>query len=359
VSWVSELARPEIRTLVAPDVPASVPGMVRLHANELPWRTLSDRSEAGLNHYPEPDARELSAALAAHYGVPASMLLPGRGSDEVIDLLVRAYCRAGEDAVLICPPTFVTYQAAAQVQGAAVQAIPLQRYQPPRPDFELDADAIRACCLQSAAPRVKLVFVCSPNNPTGNRLDSARILSLVRSLEGRALVVVDEAYVEFSAEPSLSAQLAAHPGLVVLRTLSKAHGLAGLRCGALLAQPEVIELLRKVNPPYTTPQLTIEAVQRALQPDALAQMQRHVRTLLSERARMAQALGSSQRVRRVWPSDTNFLLVEFDDAGAALARAHAAGFLLRDLRGVAGLGQAVRVSLGTPEQNDRLVASLA
>ena len=356
MNWVLELARPEIRALRAYEHARWEPGLVRLHANELPWRGSCDRSEAGLNRYPEPHPHELTAALAVHYGLPPAMLLPGRGSDEAIDLLVRSYCRAGEDAVVICPPTFGMYSVSARIQGASVLEVPLRH----SAGFALDAEAIRALCLEGRTPRVKLVFVCSPNNPTGNRIDRTAILELVRALEGRALVVVDEAYVEFSAEQSLSGCVNEYYGLVVLRTLSKALGLAGARCGTTVAHPELIALLRKVIPPYAVAQPSIEAVLRALQPEARSEMGRHVRTVLSERARMAAALQALPSVQRVWPSDTNFLLVEFADAGAALARAHAAGFLLRDMRGAGGvLAEALRISIGTPEQNERLLASLS
>ncbi|MGH8257454.1 MAG: aminotransferase class I/II-fold pyridoxal phosphate-dependent enzyme, partial [Steroidobacteraceae bacterium] len=208
------------------------------------------------------------------------------------------------------------------------------------------------------AGSVKLVFVCSPNNPTGNRLDSAAIIALTHALHGRALVVVDEAYVEFAREPSLVAQVAATPGLVVLRTLSKAHGLAGARCGSVIAHAEVIGLLRKVIQPYAIAQLSIEAVFRALQADALTQTRARVSALIAERTRVGAALQQLPEVRRVWDSDANFLLVQFADAGAALARAHGAGLLLRDLRAARALGEAVRISIGSPEQNDRLLACL-
>jgi histidinol-phosphate aminotransferase len=203
-----------------------------------------------------------------------------------------------------------------------------------------------------------VVFLCSPNNPTGNRLDSEAILGLARALEGRALVVVDEAYVEFADGPSLTAAISDHPGMVVLRTLSKAHGLAGARCGALLGHAAVVALLRKVIQPYALTQLTIEAVFRALEPAALEQSRERAATLRAERARVAAALAGSHGVLKVWPSDANFLLVEFEDAAAALQRTHAAGLLVRDMRAAAGLTRALRISIGNSEQNDRLLSSL-
>jgi len=350
MSWLTDIARPEIRALKAYEHALWEPGLVRLHANELPWRATGDSSIAGLNRYPEPHPQQLTAALAGFYGVAPGMLLAGRGSDELIDLLIRSYCRAGQDKVIICPPTFGMYGVAARIQGAQVLEVPLQA----GAGWSLDAQALRARC----DANVRLIFLCSPNNPTGNRLDRDAMLALARELEGRALLVVDEAYVEFSATPALTAEVAALPGLVLLRTLSKAHGLAGARCGALLAHADVVALLRKVIQPYAVTQLTIEAVFRSLEPDAIAQSRAQVAQIVAERGRVARALAATAGVRKVWPSDANFLLVEFDDAAAALQRAHAAGLLVRDLRGAPGLARALRISIGSPEQNDRLLASL-
>jgi histidinol-phosphate aminotransferase len=351
MSWLTEIARPEIRALRAYEHAIWEPGLLRLHANELPWRPQGDVSEAGLNRYPEPHPLALEAALAGLYDVEPSMLLAARGSDEAIDLLIRSYCRAGHDAILVCPPTFGMYAVAARVQGAAVIEVPLQR----DAGYACDFAALKAQC----AANVKLVFLCSPNNPTGNRFERASLLALARALQGRALLVLDEAYVEFADDDSLAAELGALPGLVVLRTLSKAYGLAGARCGALLAHADVVALLRKVIQPYALTQLTIEAVFRALAPAALAAARARAVAIRAERTRVAGLLRELRGVRRVWPSEANFLLVEFDDALAAQRRAHDAGVLVRELRGCLGLQQALRVSIGAAADNDRLLASLA
>jgi histidinol-phosphate aminotransferase len=350
MNWVTAIARPDIRALRAYEHASWEPGLIRLHANELPWRAQHDTSAAGLNRYPEPHPHALTAALARFYGVPADMLLACRGSDEAIDLLIRSYCSAGQDAVTICPPTFGMYGVAARVQGAAVIEVPLLR----DADFDFDLDAL----LARRDSHVKLVFLCSPNNPTGNRLDSASILGLARALDGRALVVVDEAYVEFADAPSLIPHIPSLPGLVVLRTLSKAHGLAGARCGVLIAHPDIVVLLRKVIQPYAVTQLTIEAVFKALEPAALERDGLHVATIKHERARVAAALEILSGTLKVWPSQANFLLVDFKDPALTWQRAHAAGFLLRDMRTSLGLSQALRISLGTPKQNDELLESL-
>ena len=350
MSWLTELARPEIRTLSPYQHAGWEPGLVRLHANELPWRAPLDDSQAGLNRYPEPHPHQLAERLAQLYGVSARSVLVGRGSDEAIDLLTRSFCRAGEDAVLITPPTFGMYAVAARIQGARVIEVPLRREQ----NFALDGMALRA----ALSANVKLVYLCSPNNPTGNLLDRAELLGLARDLAGRALLVVDEAYIEFSGADSLTSELSAHPALVVLRTLSKAYGLAGARCGAVLAHPEIIELLRKVIPPYALTQLSIEAVLRTLQPMHLPLAAQRVAELIAERERLLQGLSAKREVRRVWPSHANFLMVDFADAGAALERVHAAGLLVRDLRASAALGSALRISVGTAEHHHRLLANL-
>jgi histidinol-phosphate aminotransferase len=351
VSWLTDIARPEIRALKAYEHASWEPGLVRLHANELPWRAAGDASEAGLNCYPEPHPQQLMNQLADYYAVPRGSVLAGRGSDEAIDLLIRSYCRAGQDSILITPPTFGMYGVAARIQGAAVLEVPLRREQ----SFELDFNALRA----ALSPGVRLVFLCSPNNPTGNLLSRNALLTLAHELEGRALLVVDEAYIEFADHPSLVSDVASCPALAILRTLSKAHGLAGARCGALIAQPEVIQLLQKVIQPYAVTQLTIEAVQRSLSPVSLQLTNERLALIKSERARLQLQLSSLPGVVQVWPSAANFLLVEWRDAGKAMRAAHAAGLLVRDFSRVHGLEDALRISIGTSEQNARLLASLA
>ena len=347
MSWVHELARPDIVALRPYEHAAWEPSLERLHANELPWRPADDDSRAGLNRYPEPQPRALIERLADLYSVAPAAILAGRGSDEAIDLLTRAFCRAGRDAVLVCPPTFGMYSVCARIQGAEVVQAPLLA----QAGFALDEQAV----LERCTAEVKLIFLCSPNNPTGNLLDEAAIERIARRLAGRALVIIDEAYIEFAGRPSSTRLVAELPNLAVLRTLSKAYGLAGARCGALIADPEIIALLRKIIPPYAIPQLTLEAVLHRLTPGALAHERARLEMLLGERARLLSALPRLARVRRVWPTAANFILVELEDAGAALLRGREAQLLLRDARGYPGLGQTLRITVGTPEQNGRLL----
>lgn len=347
---ILRLARPEIVAL-APYQPARWdPTLVRLHANENPWRRAADTTRAGLNRYPEPQSSALAARLADLYGVAADQVLVGRGSDEGIDLLVRAFCRAGQDRILICPPTFGMYRFAADLQGAGVVQVPLRA----EAGFSLDPDAVLAACDET----VKLVFLCSPNNPTGNLMRAADVQRLLAELTERALVVVDEAYVEFASSPSLVPWLARHPNLAILRTLSKAHALAGARCGTVLASPELVGLLRRMLPPYALTSTTLEAVLDALTPEALAVTAGQLEDLRRERARVAARLERTPGIRRVWCSDANFLMARCEDAGRMLAAGIAGGLLVRDLGGYAGLTGCLRMTIGTPEQNDRLLSAL-
>jgi histidinol-phosphate aminotransferase len=348
MSSVLSLARPDILQLQPYQHATWDPSLERMHANEMPWRASGDNSEAGLNRYPEPQPKALVERMALLYGVPASRILVGRGSDEAIDLLVRAFCRAGQDSVVICPPTFGFYKVAAKIQGAQVVEVPLLR-----DGFALDVPAVLA-----AGRSARIVFLCSPNNPTGNLLDEAAMLHICRELSGSALVCVDEAYIEFAGRPSLADRLGEFPTLVLLRTLSKAYALAGARLGTLLAGEEIVGLLRRIIPPYAIPSSTVEEVLQLTQAPQRASSAARIRTLLEERARMQERLAGTSAVARVFPSDANFLLVEFRDAGRALDAGKAAGLLVRDFSAAPGLANCLRISVGTPAQNERLLAAL-
>jgi histidinol-phosphate aminotransferase len=345
------LARPEILALEPYAHAAWDPDLERLHANENPWRCTGDNSLAGLNRYPEPYPRTLEARLAALYAVAPTQLIAARGSDEGIDLLVRAFCSAGREAVLICPPTFGMYQVAARVQGAQVIEVPLVR----AAGFALDEAGLERAL---AAP-IKLAFLCSPGNPTGTTLERAAVLRLARALEGRALVVVDEAYGEFAAGPGCIEALAHQPNLVVLRSLSKAWALAGARCGVVIADPSITALLRRITPPYAMPAPSVEAVLAALAPAPLARARARIAAIVAERTRLARALATLPAIAYFHAREANFLLVACHDAGRVLAAAARAGFLLRDLSGSALTAACVRITVGTPEQDDRLLAGLA
>jgi histidinol-phosphate aminotransferase len=347
---ILSLARPEIRTLKPYAHAAWMPSLTRLHANEVPWRPPGDCTRAGLNRYPEPQPRALVERLAGLYAVPAACVLATHGSDEAIDLLCRIYLRAGMDGILQCTPTFGMYQTAARIQGAKVLEIPLDRAR----GWRLDAQQL----LAAWEPSIKLVYLCSPNNPTANLLEPEALESVCNALEGKAIVVLDEAYIEWSRSASLTPWLGRYKTLAILRTLSKAHALAGARIGALLADPELIQLARRVVPPYSLSQPTVEAALTALQPAEISASKLKMEALLTEREYLRQGLKKSRWVETVWPSDTNFLLIDCNDAERFMRDSMAGGSLVRDLRANPALPRSLRVSVGTRAQNDALLGSL-
>jgi histidinol-phosphate aminotransferase len=344
-----KLVRPDILALTAYSSARKEAkgGRVWLDANENP--ETPSAAKPLLNRYPEPQPANLVAQLASLYGVAANQVLVTRGSDEGIDLLLRTFCRAGQDAILFTPPTYGMYVVAAGIQGAHTVTVPLICEK----NFALDAAAV----LKAVTPEVKLVFLCSPNNPTGGLLDRAAVRSLVRDLAGRAVVVVDEAYVDFSGQPSLAAEIPANPNLVVLRTLSKAFGLAGARVGTTIADPAIIAVLQKVIAPYPVPTPVLQAALAALSPAGLEASRTSVATILAERARLVAALPKLPAVRRVWPSDTNYLLVEVTDSAKAMTAGRAAGVIWRDRS--KDVPNSIRITVGTAEENNATLEVLS
>jgi len=359
IEQVLALVRPEILAL-APYSSArkeSKGGRVWLDANEnpktpaatLPSEALAKEGRLNLNRYPEPQPVDLIATLAALYRVAPAQCLVTRGSDEGIDLLLRTFCRAGQDAILITPPTYGMYVVAAGIQNARVVTVPLIRER----NFALDADAL----LRAVGPEVKLVFLCSPNNPTGGLLDRAAVMKVVSTLATRAIVAVDEAYVDFSGQPSLAAEITSHPNLVILRTLSKAYGLAGARVGTTIADPAVIAILQKVIAPYPVPAPVLKAALAALTPDGLAAARDSVLQLTAERARLLTALPQLPAVKRVWPSDANFILIEVADSAKTMTAGRAAGIVWRDRS--KDVPHTIRLTVGTADENNQTLEVLS
>jgi len=344
------LARPEIVTLKPYSHAAWLPSLTRLHANEAPWRPTGDHSIAGLNRYPEPQPAALIKRLGLLYGTSATQVLATRGADEAIDLLSRIYLRAGIDSILQCTPTFGMYEVAARIQGAQVISIPLSREQ----GWNLDPELL----LAAWHPQVKLVYLCSPNNPTANLLDPKALEHICGALDGKAIVVIDEAYVEWSGSVSLTRWLHRFQTLAILRTLSKAHALAGARLGALLAAPEMIQLAKRVIPPYALAQPTVESALQALEPEELVASEARRAALLAEREYLRAGLARSPLVDKVWPSDANFLLIDSHDAERFMNNSLAGGTIVRDLRGNSALPRSLRISVGSRAENDALLHSV-
>ena len=345
-SLAMRLARPEVLALPPFDIgvraTADLTDVISLDANENPFPPLgSSALEAGINRYPEPQPARLCRVMASLYGVTPDQLVVTRGADDAIDLLVRAFCRAGEDSVLVATPTFSAYAHFAQLQGARVAQARLTR------EFDFDTAAVLAAA--QAAEGLKLAFICSPNNPTGNPVPAEQVLAIAGALP-EAIVVVDEAYIEFSELPSLADEAAKRTNLVVLRTLSKAYGLAGARIGAAVANAELIGVLRRALPPYPLPTLSIEAALAALAPARRAVHQDRIECIKAERARVAEGLAGSPLVDKVRSGGGNFVFLEAKDAPALARRLDQLGIRVRFRENAAPGG--VRLTIGTPEEND-------
>ncbi len=339
------LVRPEIAQLSPPVLKPTPRDWTRLHANENPY-PFSPR----LNCYPEPYPLALEAVLAQLYGTKPECVLATRGSDEGIDLLVRAFCAAERDAVMTFSPTFGMYEISARIQGARVIDVPTSKSS----GFAVDSERIAAAW----QPGTKLIFLCSPNNPTGNSVPRDVVTRALEEHAQDALVVLDEAYIEFSAAPSFALSLDRYPNLVVLRTLSKAHGLAGARCGAVLASADIMQWVRRIRPPYALPAPTDEEAQTLLLAERQAHFRSAIARILAERERMRVALARVPGVTQVWPSDANFLLVETETPSDFVERATRARILVRDFHETRGLEGCLRISMGTEEQNTQLLAAL-
>ncbi len=350
MSSVLDLARPELRA-IEPYVPGAYePGCIRLNANESPWRAPGDTTERGLNVYPPPRPTVLQEKLAVYYGIEQRQILVTRGSSEAIDVLIRGFCAAGRDKILVCPPTFDMYRLYAGIQNARLVRVPLDAAR----DFALDVGGV----LAALDPAVKIVFICSPNNPTGQSMARADVERICRETAGRALVVIDEAYHEFATHGDFLDLRARYEHVVLLRTLSKFVSLAGVRCGLVVAAPELVEFLQVVLPPYTFPTPSIELVAQALSQDSLRVSEERVQVLKRERDRLSAALREVPQVVQVYPSDANFVLVKVRDGLAFREAARRANILVRTFEDPL-LANCVRITVGQPADNDLLLKAVS
>jgi len=350
MSSVLDLARPDLRALRPYEPGAWEPGLTRLNANESPWRLASDPTERGLNVYPPPRPFELRQTLANYYGVAPDRLLVTRGSSEAIDVLIRGFCRAGQDAILTTPPTFDMYRVYATIQAAEIQTVPLIASEA----FAFDVDAV----LERLDAATRIVFVCTPNNPTGTVAGRENLERLAANLGGRALLVIDAAYQDYADDQGLDALLGKYENLVVLRTLSKFVALAGARCGCLIAVPEVVRFLENVLPPYTFPTPSIEIVSAAFEPESLEVARQRLAEVLSERERLSRRLATLDDVLEVYPSQANFVLIRVRDRDRFIATARRGGVLVRGFSGDPLLADCVRITIGRHQDNRQLLEAL-
>lgn len=336
------LIRPELRDIKPYTVSSRLKG-TWLNANESPW-------ESNLNRYPSKVPSRLMTQLAEIYQVRASQLLLTRGSDEGIDILVRLFCRPYQDAIMIFPPTFSMYQQSARLQAATCIEVPLCIEN----NYQLDFAKIT----KSLTPETKIISVCSPNNPTGNLIPVDDMMKLLNMVNEKAIVMIDEAYIEFAEQRSMTQVINQWPNLVVLRTLSKAYGLAGLRCGVVIAQAPLIEKLRLMLPPYPFSNLTLETLLQATSAKSRQRMLDNIHYLNEQKRIMAQALGKFDFVKKIYTSDANFLLIQVNNTQFILKYFEENGIYVRDLSSEKGLRDCFRLTIGLAEQNQQVLAVL-
>ena len=311
---------------------------VFLDANENP-------NPSAYNRYPDPHQRKLKEMLAKIKGVSPESIFLGNGSDEAIDLVIRLFCTPAYHSIIIPSPTYGMYSVSAAVNEAPVKVIPMTK------DFDIDVSAI----LKLADDKTRVLFLCSPNNPTGNLLSARAVEQVLAEFKG--IVVVDEAYIDFSDSKSLATRIVEHPNLIVLQTLSKAWGLAGLRLGMAIAHPEIIAMLNKIKPPYNISSNTQEVALSRLADKAA--MRRAVSDVLRERGRVALALSRMPQVQHVYPSDANFLLVKIKSAAASYEKLVRQHIVVRDRSRVLLCDDCLRITIGTQTENDRLLSAIS
>lgn len=318
------------------------PATIWLNANEAASSSAVD-PEGANRRYPDPQPAELVEALAQTYAVSPDRVVVGRGSDEAIDLLVRTLCRPGSaDAIVQTSPTFGMYAVSARLQGVPVLDVPQRDL---GELWEVDVAAVEDAARGAGA---RLVFLASPGNPTGAVVPLDQVADLAHALVDTAIIVIDEAYQEFAAPPSATTLLPEHANLVVLRTLSKAHGLAGVRVGVALSHPDLATVLRRVQAPYPVPAPVAELAVSALSPSTRRSVSARVAQTRAGRERLAELLAADPRVGTVCGSEANFLLVRSPDVDALLTVLRGSGIVVRDMRHL--LDDALRVTVGSPEE---------
>ncbi len=340
---ISQLVRPNIRTLEPyHSARETIQEGILLDANENPFPQLWGGIQ--LNRYPDPNQIELRQVLAEYLHVGPENVIAGVGSDEVLDWVFKVFCQPGQDQVSVAEPTYGMYRVLAQIFGVKIFEVCLDE------SFDFSADLL----LEQLSPEVKVIFLCSPNNPTGNLLDRDQVLQLCRSWQG--IVVVDEAYIEFSESPSLVSELAGHPNLIVVRTLSKAFGRAGVRLGYAVAGAEIISLFLKVKAPYNLGVLAIKSGLEVLReaPSKRVEMQQ----IRAEKIRVAASLARLSDIERVYPSEANFLLFRCPQSQEVCRQLLGKGIVLRDRSSLPGLEDCIRVTIGTMTENNRFLNEL-
>ena len=311
--------------------------MVFLDANENPF-------DSSLNRYPDPQQTALKAIISKQKEVASDQILLGNGSDEVLDLIFRAFCEPNQDSILTLPPTYGMYEVLANLNAIENIQVPLNS------DFQIEVDSI----LEHIKPTTKLLFICSPNNPSGNTVDRTAVERLLKDFKG--LVVIDEAYIDFTEESSWIQWLNVYPNLIVTQTLSKAYGLAGIRLGICYASKEIIAVLNKIKPPYNINTLTQEAALKALHNKEVVSDQ--IASIINERNRLNKALETYPFIKKLYPSEANFILIKVDDANKRYDELIKNGIVVRNRSSQSHCENCLRITVGTPSENTQLFTLL-
>ncbi|ANR76791.1 histidinol-phosphate transaminase [Kosakonia sacchari] len=346
---IEELARKNVRELTPYQSARRLGGKgdVWLNANEFPTAVPFELTQQTLNRYPECQPKAVIESYAQYAGVKPEQVLVSRGADEGIELLIRAFCEPGKDAVLFCPPTYGMYSVSAETLGVEYRTVPALS------DWQLDLQGIA-----DKLDGVKVIYVCSPNNPTGQIINPQDFRVLLEMTRGKAIVVADEAYIEFCPQATLAGWISEYPNLVVLRTLSKAFALAGLRCGFTLANEDVIALLLKVIAPYPLSTPVADIAAQALSTQGIVAMRERVAQILVERQYLVTALRDIPCVEQVFDSETNYILVRLTASSAVFKSLWDQGIILRDQNKQPSLSGCLRITIGTRAESQRVIDAL-
>lgn len=345
---ISQLSRKNVQALTPYQSARRLGGSgdVWLNANEYALSPNFDLINRTFNRYPEPQPQAVIEGYAAYAGVAPENVLVSRGGDESIELIIRAFCEQN-DSVLYCPPTYGMYGVSAETCGIALKTVPLTA------DFQLNLPEI-----EKNLDGVKVIFVCSPNNPTGTLVNRADLLELLAMTAGKAIVVMDEAYIDFCPQATMVAELKNYPHLAIIRTLSKAFALAGLRCGFTLADAELIGVLQKVIAPYPLPVPVADIAAQALQPQGIANVTQRVEEVLQLRASLQQQLETLPIVEKVFAGEGNYVLVKFQDGSKVFKALWDQGIILRDQHKALGLQNCIRITVGTKAELERTIEAI-
>jgi len=339
---IAEVIRPNIAKLKAyssarDEFTESTSEMIFLDANENPFQN-------GVNRYPDPKQQSVKELLSKIKGVPTKQILLGNGSDEVLDLIFRAFCEPKEDNIVLLPPTYGMYGVLAALNNIGTKEVLLSE------SFDIRVKET----LEVVDKNSKILFLCTPNNPSGNAFSEDKIQEIIEKFKG--LVVVDEAYIDFSSKESWLDKLGKYPNLIITQTLSKAFGMAGIRLGVCYASEEIIEVLNRIKPPYNVNELTQQKAKERL--SKMDEVQSEITSILSERKKLEEALRSIDFIQKIYPSDANFILVKVDDATKRYNQLIAKGIVIRNRTTQPLCENTLRLTVGTSEENEKLIKVL-